>query len=57
MEALAHVLTRAAQLAAVEEGGARTAETSRGRRANRAPTTPYAQGESRTRHLHPSLKA
>lgn len=57
METFAHVLTRAAQLAAVEEGGARTAETSRGRRADRAPTTPYAQGETRTRPLRPSLKA
>lgn len=57
METLAHVLTRAAQLAAAEEGGARKAEASRGRCANRAPTTTYAQGESRTHPLRPSLKA
>lgn len=57
METHAHVLTRAAQLAAVEEGRARKAETSRGRCADRAPTTPYAQGESRTHPLRPSPKA
>lgn len=57
METHAHVLTRAAQLAATEEGRARTAETSRRRCADRAPTTPYAQGESRTHPLCPSLKA
>lgn len=46
VETHAHVLTRAAQLAAAEEGGARTTEASRGRRAHRAPTAPHAQGET-----------
>lgn len=53
METHAHVFTRAAQLAAAEAGGARKAETSRGRRADRAPTTTYAQGESGT---HPKAR-
>lgn len=55
METHAHVLTRAAQLAAAKEGGARTAEASRGRRAHRSPTASHAQGEARA--FRPSLKA